>query len=419
MFSIKPIKPGRSVDTLVLSLDFDGCTDTSAARHQLINFIVQYCAEHPHYTTIAVAIGSLRQFVLTDFYNAQRHCQQHEGQLVSCSLLLEEFTRALAIGLKHSLLTKVPQVKNITMLTSDILNDLDIGETLKRMRNSTYLQIISSTVYRSIPIQDPYGNDISQYTQEEFEAWYNEYIEDLDETELEQYLRDWSLNEDDLEDYKQWRDTWEPFTITVQKRSDGTIPLLVTEPNGWAHQGDSVLFNDTSKITTLYILHHFILNHIRKAFDVLHFDDKADLLDHIDQFYHSNPGLLPRETSYRSVEWNSLRDFNPLLTRLRSTIQGTGNFNPNFDQNIKEMVESFFPITCPPTDEVVQRLIAYCYRPHAEISPRKLESPESMAFRVLQIFKPVPIRPHAAQGLPQRPSKSELTFTPGLSRNRE
>ncbi|MCH9756432.1 MAG: hypothetical protein K0U37_04475 [Gammaproteobacteria bacterium] len=383
------IQADHTAETLILSLDFDGCTDTLKARNKLIQFMTQYCIEHPQYKTIAIAIGSLRQFVATDYYNARMHYARHGNKLISCSLLLNEFTQALSTCLQQTLFENAPTVKRITMLTSDIFNHLEIGTTFKEMNQAVYHQISSRRDFQSIPVQDRFGRDISQLTQKEFQTWSNDLMIEYDDNELDLFLSSWSVSIDEFEDYKEWREDWRPSELTVQNQLGSRLSLLVTEPNGAAHEGHSVLFDDTSKIMTLYILHHFIMNRINKPFDLLHFDDRTDLLDPIDSFYQAHPTLLPKGARYKSIEWNTDVNFNPSLTTVRPTIQGIGPFNPNYANSVQAIAKTFFPTTCPPTAEVADRLRTYCLE---EIAPVKsnLAAPTHEVVSDLTVFRPKP-----------------------------
>jgi|GEM_PF-7052768 len=228
MKSLHEINHRDIPDTLILSLDFDGCTDKPEARQKLIEFIIDYCSTRPHYKFVALAIGSLRQSVLTDYYNAVTHYKTHGNQL-TC-----EYDEA---GVKH-------------------------------------------------------------------------------------FLQSWSVELEQFEDYKQWRDTWQPAQITAQNKFGQQISLFTTALNEPSHPGNSIQFDDPSKILVLYMLHQFVANKIKKAFDTLHLDDRTDLLDPIDLFYQTHPTLLPLNSAYQSVAWNSDEDFDASQIKMGPAIFG-------------------------------------------------------------------------------------------------
>ncbi|MDF1758333.1 MAG: hypothetical protein P1U74_08565 [Legionellaceae bacterium] len=351
-------------DTLVLSLDFDGCTDTTLSRRKLIDFIIKHCILNPQYKTIVVLIGSLRQFIATDYYNSKIHYKQHDNRFVSCSLLLKEFINELNNELQFALGKEMaPKVKRSSMLTSDLFNDLNIGTTLKYMDDTLYKDISTKTSDISISIQDFYGANISDMSKLEFNEWYSALIDEYDEQRLEEFLKSWSSSTEELEYYKNWLDSWFQPSINVQKKNGSSVSLFKIEPNGSSHNGDSVIFDDSSKIMSLYIHYQYLMQKLIKPFDLLHFDDRQDLLDPIDSFYLENPDLLPRRTTYRSIDWNSDPDFSPSLTTARPIITGTGNLNPKYIDDVKEIANSFYPITCPNTIELAARLRAQCQIP--------------------------------------------------------
>ncbi|MDF1678064.1 MAG: hypothetical protein P1U32_05155 [Legionellaceae bacterium] len=368
MLSLSAKASQTSVSTLVLSLDFDGCTDTTKARQNLISHIIMYCLKNPQYDTIAVAIGSLRQSVATDYYNATMHYEHHGNQLLSCSLLLTEFTTALATQLKAALKDKAPKVLNIKMLTSDILNNLPIGTTFNAMQPRDYHQIAQASAPMSMFIQDIYNGCrlIETYSDAAFEKWYmNNNIEDLDESELEAFLSDWQIDSEYFESYVEWRRS-RPPVITVTTNSGANQPLLVADRCRIPHQASSVLFNDTSKVFTLYTLHQYLNTHPKLSgpFHMLHFDDKENLLDVIEHFYSSNSMFMAAGVSYQGVLWNSRDSFEPTHIAERPIIHGTGLPNPNFQWDIMRVVASFNDDTNPPWNDLLGRLYYQCYWSH-------------------------------------------------------
>ena len=379
-------------DTLVLSLDFDGCTDTRKARDKLIKFIIAYCSVRPHYKFVAIAIGSLRQSVLTDYYNAVMHYKTHGNQLVSCSLLLNEFAQELAVCLRKALNLRAPKVQRINLLTSDLFNDLEIGTTLKQMDPSTYVKMLTAECHRPIPIsiQDTSGNEISELTQEQFQAWYNQLTCEYDEAGVKHFLQSWSVGLEEFEEYKQWRDTWQPSQITAQNKFGQQISLLTTALNQPAYPGNSIKFDDTSKILVLFVLHQFVANKIKKAFDTLHLDDRTDLLEPIDLFYQTHPTLLPLNSVYQSVVWNSDEEFDASQVQMGPVILGKGPVNSMYEHDVKKIVQTFPPNSCPLPFEVANRLIAQCKK-------QKLFSPvESYPAlpAVTKLHCPKPVRAH-------------------------
>ena len=397
MKSLHEINHRDIPDTLVLSLDFDGCTDKPEARQKLIEFIIDYCSTRPHYKFVALAIGSLRQSVLTDYYNAVTHYKTHGNQLVSCSLLLNEFAQELAVCLQKSLNTRSPKVQRINLLTSDLLNDLEIGTTLKQMDPSAYARMLTVEYHRPIPIsiQDTSGNEVSEFTQEQFQAWYNQLTCEYDEAGVKHFLQSWSVELEQFEDYKQWRDTWQPAQITAQNKFGQQISLFTTALNEPSHPGNSIQFDDTSKILVLYMLHQFVANKIKKAFDTLHLDDRTDLLDPIDLFYQTHPTLLPLNSAYQSVAWNSDEDFDASQIKMGPAIFGKGSVNSMYEHDVKEVAQAFRLNSCPLPIEVANKLIAQCTK-------QKSPSPEKSSASIPDVAKlscPKPISSHQGSSI--------------------
>ena len=71
-------------DTLVASIDFDGCADTPQGKAQIIRDILAFIAQYPTVKHIVVMIGSLRQSLRCDLINAEINQEHHDGKLLSC-----------------------------------------------------------------------------------------------------------------------------------------------------------------------------------------------------------------------------------------------------------------------------------------------------------------------------------------------
>ncbi len=112
--------------TLVVSIDFDGCADTPAGKERIMDDILDYVSKAPSVEQIVVMIGSLRQTLILDCYNAQRNAPNHGGNLLSCfelgTVFIDQLSKRIAI----------PVIFDPLMM-SDILNSLEMGTTYTAM----------------------------------------------------------------------------------------------------------------------------------------------------------------------------------------------------------------------------------------------------------------------------------------------
>lgn len=132
---LRPMSP--SIKTLVLSLDYDGCTDTKAARKKLIDCVCALLRERRHITQVKVLIGSARQSLYIDFMNALNHSSKrvpgHEAYQ-SVRVLGEEFIQALQQAINATLpADNLPVVEFIPLLTGDVYNRLAPGTVFQRL----------------------------------------------------------------------------------------------------------------------------------------------------------------------------------------------------------------------------------------------------------------------------------------------
>lgn len=124
--------------SLVVGVDFDGCTDTELARARLCDDIVNYVLDNPYLKSVIVIIASLRQTFMLDYLNADNNARHFNGERYSCSLLNGEFMSTLkqriheVFELNH-LPEPVPEVLFCKLMMSDISNHLKMGETFTKI----------------------------------------------------------------------------------------------------------------------------------------------------------------------------------------------------------------------------------------------------------------------------------------------
>jgi hypothetical protein len=118
---------------LILSLDFDGCSDRPFSQQEIINHVKKTCLENPTIESIYLIIGSLRQTAMLDVGNAQRN-SEHPHYL-SCTTLYDVFLGQLHRRISKLGLERTPSVHFCPLLMNDIYNHLETGSTFKAMQN--------------------------------------------------------------------------------------------------------------------------------------------------------------------------------------------------------------------------------------------------------------------------------------------
>jgi hypothetical protein len=119
-----------SVETLVLSVDFDGCSDTKYARNALIHRIADF-VRGTSYQKIIICIGSMRQSVWIDFLNAMQTNREEVYQ--SCRILGLDFIEALQPHLDKNIIISFENI-----LTYDVYNQLPSGTTFSFFQQANY-----------------------------------------------------------------------------------------------------------------------------------------------------------------------------------------------------------------------------------------------------------------------------------------
>ena len=86
------INGGSNYETLVLSIDFDECSENQSARDSLKKWTIGFINANPQYKKVILFIGSARQSVWVDFLNAKK---SDVATYLCCSILGSEFTPRL------------------------------------------------------------------------------------------------------------------------------------------------------------------------------------------------------------------------------------------------------------------------------------------------------------------------------------
>ena len=142
---------------LVLSIDFDGCSDNKHGQNKIISDAQLFIQNQTDITHVVVLIGSLRQSLFLDKYNAMDYAKYHNSALVSCKLIGDVFISQLRTALPSHLVIEFEPI-----LTSDIYNHLSHGTTYQAMQ--TYF---ASTMTSSHIVTNHHGQliDLLMYRQ--------------------------------------------------------------------------------------------------------------------------------------------------------------------------------------------------------------------------------------------------------------
>lgn len=333
MYLGKEVSISQQVNTLVLSLDFDGCTDTPESRDRLIDNIHSYCFANPQYTEIIVIIGSLRQSLFSDLNNAIMNSVHFSGQLLSCSILLSEFVDKLSAKL-NAIEDKIRVIAE-PLLASDIYNNLEPGTSIRLINQISYQDFIGEHRFQFVPVCDFSGENVSYFTKESFEEWYCINIEFLDDTTKHRFLSSWGVNEEEFDSFAQFMKALPlPSIQVIDKKGKNTVIIQKTGQLSYS-AGDLFHFDDIEKCLTLYIMKHYLAIKYAKNFDVLHVDDKIDLLTTMENYFLSNKHAIPRGCTFRKLEWNAYE----MEAKYGSKILGTGDINHNYIEDAKVIAD--------------------------------------------------------------------------------
>ena len=369
--------------TLLISLDFDGCTDSPESREALAKYIADYCQENRQYTEVIVAIGSLRQSIYTDLSNAISNSRFFAGRLLSTYVLLTEFVEKLVEKIAENGL--IISVTPETFLTADLYNSLNPGDTFELMKASDYVEISGINEFRQTPVNDMLGRNISFYSLDEFNDWLEENINYLSEDEKARFLSSWGTSVEEFDEYVEYVKSTQITRLQLKDTAEKHVSMLEkTGPLAFSN-GDSFHYDDTDKCLTLYILYQHIHRKYRKTFDSMHFDDRKDLLNIMETFYLRHNHLILERSSLINVEWNAYE-----MTPSRGVkIVGTGTANPDYQIDAKEIARKCLALGISST----QYIQVYFDKKKEEEAQRSIFS----GFSGLTIHRPVARRANQTQ----------------------
>lgn len=339
--------------THVYNLDYDGCLDSEESEDLFIKKMINDCVTNEFCTEIILSLGSLRQFIVTDVYNANFNAEYHDNHFVSCSRLITQFPKKLAKELDNYFgSNNKVKVQRVHMLNSDIYNQLKNGTTLKHMSDNTckkflHPEEILPPIKFDITDIDT-GEKVSTYNDDMFENWVERFYDqhNHDESEIDAYLKEeWGSSYDAFQNYQTYRNQFSQlFHITEKNERGEPVTLISLNKPGASgienvNCGNSIHFPDESKIIAFYNLVHFLRKIGKKCFRVYQVDDVKHIIDGLEIACEQCPGLLPESASFQGVDWdfnNENFDHNNLPSR--KTFYGKGWGNDNFEQDIREFV---------------------------------------------------------------------------------
>ncbi len=247
-----PINTHQNIQTLVLCLDFDGCTDRSAARNKLLDTIIAFLKKNDAYKHILIVIGSLRQSIYLDISNAARFYDKNGQSMISCSLLGGVFITDLLLRLKQQFTSNCPTVEFHPLLLSDVCNELTTGSTYNLMDQALY------SIHQRLVITT---------------------------------------------------------TMRSKNRYGEVVELCHWQP-GKNLRASCLEYVDESKTLMIYMFMHDIalkLGH-KSRFRLLFVDDRQDILDDLLSFYSHHAELIPFTCVFQCMKYNS-REMNALFSK--------------------------------------------------------------------------------------------------------
>ena len=269
----------QKANTLFLGLDFDGCTDTPEARTNLIRNVISTLTSSDVYDRIYVGIMSLRQDVANDYHNCKRLEDAHEGQLVSCSILGQEFMDKLRQSIIiRKLFKKTPNIHFIPLLMVDVLNNLCPGYTLNHMDSKVYENIKSNR---------------------------------------------------------------KKYKLKIRNRNQEEIILAEWDEDGEVYRPLEDGFSDEMKILTHYMFMHYLAAKVgpHQKIDFYFFDDRKDIIQHVRDFFDEHRFLMPHNCGYAAI--NFVNNQTHQLREVPKMVYGLGVINIDYDLTIRTVKSQY------------------------------------------------------------------------------
>ena len=304
-----PIRPVLQV----FCIDFDGCSDSEEARQQIINTVILPAIRaNIAISSVMICIGSLRQTVVLDIFNAKKHLQsKHRGHLVSCSVLGKEFITQLQEAISLTLPTRFINVMFNNLLMHDVLNELPSGTTFEQMNNDLYKRLGSMK----------------------------------EKTEI--------------------------FGINIHGEK---VTLLKIDPSiRKVSQGSSIFVSDKSKLLMMYMFIQNISLRYQSTHNIYFqlVDDHSEMLLDMERFFIENPECLPHGCHFQGIDFFYDDQTHKTEIDVTSLISGIGVCNPLFIDDLRSIALDLATITSisksPTPSDVSERLIRTINASHQSI----------------------------------------------------
>lgn len=370
------------VTTLALPLDFDGCTDNAMARARLIHYLCELLLKNRQVTCLNVFIGSLRQSLYLDFLNAVGHGFTGDTSYLSCNILGLEFMTQLRGALAVAFgAESPPSVIFQPVLSSDILNNLEIGTTFDQL-SQEFNRDKSEKINHLVKILKLKGiiaakspSQLGQYLAENYKT-------------LNTYL-DASLT---------------PTTVSVTNR-DGSCVNLLNILGVEYGPGNSLGLQDILKTTTAWFIAQYMKASMADGhYGVLYVDDRADILSSLTTFFDKYRELLPTQCYFHGLHFDDRDMARPVhAANFLAPIQGTGLANPEYAAVLKKIARTLqaFPTPSDALIKTTLRQYGQCSElskllPNPPVQPTHVTSTVTAAPRPVSqipLLVPIPRRP--------------------------
>ncbi len=275
---------------LVISLDFDSCTDTKAARSWLMTWLIDYLLEHEEITDVEFHLNTARKTVWEDYRMSRQYVKFHRG-LFSCSQLERSFMPWFQENLESAFAEagkEAPKVRFERLVLGDVLNQLHSGTMLDHMQESRYQQ--------------------------------------------------WSLA----------KTQGEHTVLTVPGQHSQGVVLYDSEELYDAYAEKTYV--DTSKFLTMYMHLQNIANRSQLGGNTYHIkmlDDRPDILHEVQERFSGAPQLLPEHCTLQTIHCCIDKGPRHAIPKPLSevaiqndVIHGTAAANPDYAEDIRAVVKA-------------------------------------------------------------------------------
>ena len=275
-------------NVLVISLDFDSCTDTERARECLKSWLIDYLLKHEEITDVEFHLNTARIGVHEDYIMANQ-CRRFHGKLFSCSQLERSFLPAFREQLGMAFAEIGKEAPNVRF------EKLVLGDVLKRLHPGTMVAHMQEAMY---------------------EAWNRAKFQG------------------------------ERVFFTVPGLSESAVVLYDSSVQYDPYAKGALI--DSSKFLTMY-MHLQNIGSREQRGDTYHIkmlDDRADVLNRIKERFSSRLELIPENCTLQTIPFcldSTPRHAVPLPLEIVSAeddvMRGRGVANPQYAEDISAVAE--------------------------------------------------------------------------------